>query len=147
MKLALKLQLSIEKSLNYSGKLHNPIEISGIFPPKSFVAQHQKRSVENLWSLALLLMLYTLPLEIENVFLYYFEQEILCFFIMLIKKLHFVNCSSVSAKKAERMKIVNFDRQSLAFIVFSRRFRRKSRLLQWLVFFSSVQRVRPLFVH
>ena len=31
--------------------------------------------------------------------------------------------------------------------VFSRRFRRKSRLLQWLVFFSSVQRVRPLFVH
>ena len=31
--------------------------------------------------------------------------------------------------------------------LFSRRFRRKSRLLQWLVFFSSVQRVRPLFVH
>ena len=30
-------------------------------------------------------------------------------------------------------------------LLFSRRFRRKSRLLQWLVFFSSVQ--RPLFVH
>ena len=31
--------------------------------------------------------------------------------------------------------------------LFSRRFRRKFRLLQWLVFFSPVQRVRPLFVH
>ena len=31
------------------------------------------------------------------------------------------------------------------FIIFSRRFRRKSRLLQWLVFFSSVQRVTSTF--
>ena len=34
---------------------------------------------------------------------------------------------------------------SLSLTVFSRRFRRKSRLLQWLVFFSSVQRVTSTF--
>ena len=31
--------------------------------------------------------------------------------------------------------------------VFSRRFRRKSRLLQWLVFFRQFNAIGPLFVH
>ena len=36
---------------------------------------------------------------------------------------------------------------SLTTVVFSRRFRRKSRLLQWLVFFRQFNAKRPLFVH
>ena len=39
----------------------------------------------------------------------------------------------------------NKDRESVHLLPFSRRFRRKTRLLHWLVFFSSIQRDRSTF--
>ena len=41
----------------------------------------------------------------------------------------------------------NKDRESVHLLPFSRRFRRKTRLLHWLVFFHQFNAIGPLFVH